>query len=264
MGEAEEGSGEVASEPRSAQTGPGVRLESASIFRMETTDQAGDMQMDNIVLMGSSGHAKVIIDIVEKEGRYGIVGLIDSFRSVGETTLGYRVLGAELDLPRLVVEYNLGGIIIAIGDNSVRAHAASRVADLCPDLPFVSAVHPNTQIGKDATIGAGTVVMAGAVVNPCCHVGRLCIVNTKASLDHDSVMGDFSSLAPGVTTGGNCRIGRYSAVSIGATLRHGITVGEHCVIGGASFVLKDVESFSVAYGTPARRIRDRQKGDRYL
>ena len=220
--------------------------------------------MDNIVLVGSSGQAKVIIDLVEKEGRYKMVGLIDAARSIGDSTLGYSVLGREIDLPALIVEYGLKGIIIAIGDNSVRAIVAATIRGLCPNLPFVTAVHPSASIGKQTTLGSGTVVMAGAVVNPCCQVGQFCILNTKASLDHDSVMEDFSSLAPGVTTGASCRIGTYSAVSIGAVLRHGITIGEHSVIGGGSYVTKDVEPFSIAYGTPARKIRARQQGEKYL
>ncbi len=220
--------------------------------------------MDNIALVGSSGQAKVIIDLVEKEGRYKIVGLIDAARSIGDSTLGYSVLGREIDLPALIVEYGLKGILIAIGDNSVRAIVAATILELCPNLPFVTAVHPSASIGKQATLGSGTVVMAGAVVNPCCQVGQFCILNTKASLDHDSVMEDFSSLAPGVTTGASCRIGTYSAVSIGAVLRHGITIGEHSVIGGGSYVSKDVEPFSIAYGTPARKIRARQQGEKYL
>lgn len=220
--------------------------------------------MENIVLLGSSGHANVIIDIVEKEGRYNLVGLLDPVRSIGETALGYPVLGHEIDLPQLIPARRLNGILVAIGDNHVRAQAAARIVDLCPGLPFVNAVHPTAGIGKETTLGPGTVVMAGAVVNPCCRVGRLCIVNTKASLDHDSVMADFSSLAPGVTTGGNCRIGSYSAVSIGAVLRHGITIGEHCVVGAGALVLNDIDPFCVAYGIPARKIRDRKKGDPYL
>ena len=128
--------------------------------------------MESILLVGSSGHAKVTADIVEKEGRYQIVGLIDAFRSVGEKTLGYSVLGAEMDLPKLSVEYDVKGLIIGIGDNSVRARIAGHVADICPGLAFVSAVHPSASVGKESTIGVGTVVMAGAVVNPCCQVGR--------------------------------------------------------------------------------------------
>jgi sugar O-acyltransferase (sialic acid O-acetyltransferase NeuD family) len=220
--------------------------------------------MDAIVVFGSSGHAKVVIDIVEKEGRYKIAGLLDGFRNVGEETLGYQVLGLEFDLPRLMGEYDLKGIIIAVGDNYSRAQVATRVSDICPNLPFVSTIYPNASIGKEATVGIGSVIMAGAVVNPCCQVGQFCIVNTSASLDHDSVMEDFSSLAPGATTGGNCRIGRYSAVCIGSVLRNGITIGEHSVIGAGSTVIKDVEPFALAFGCPAKKVRDRKPGDKYL
>ncbi len=222
------------------------------------------MYLDNIVLVGSSGHAKVIIDIVEKEARYNLVGLLDPARSIGETTLGYPVLGTEADLPRLIPAHQLKGILVAIGDNHVRAQVAAKIAGICPELPFVNAAHPTASVGRETTLGPGTVVMAGAVVNPCCRIGRLCIVNTRASLDHDSEMADFSSLAPGVTAGGNCRIGGYSAVSIGAVVRHGISIGEHCVVGAGSLVLNDIDPFCVAYGVPARKIRDRKEGDPYL
>jgi sugar O-acyltransferase (sialic acid O-acetyltransferase NeuD family) len=220
--------------------------------------------MQNIVLVGSSGHAKVVTDIVEQQGLYRIVGLIDAFRAPGETTLGYPVLGGESDLAALVDEHELKGVIVAIGDNSVRAKVTANVAEICPRLPLVSAVHPAASIGKGTTIDVGTVVMAGAVINPACRIGRGCIVNTRASLDHDGVMEDFSSLAPGVTTGGNCHIGKHAAVSIGAVLRHGIVIGEHSVVGAGSVVLGAVEAFSVAYGSPAKKVRDRLPGDKYL
>jgi acetyltransferase-like isoleucine patch superfamily enzyme len=106
--------------------------------------------------------------------------------------------------------------------------------------------------------------MAGVVVNPCCAVGRLCILNTGASLDHDSVMHDHSSLAPHATTGGNCEIGAYSAVSIGAVLIHGVKVGEHSVVGAGAVVTRAVRPYRVVYGVPAREVRERRAGDRYL
>ena len=220
--------------------------------------------MENIVLVGSGGHSKVVADVVEKQGLYRIVGLIDKFRVVGESTLGYQVLGAEIDLPKLIETHDLVGGIVAIGDNNDRAKVVAQIGGLCPHMRFVSAIHPSASVGSGTVIGAGSVIMAGAVVNPCCQVGRFCIVNTKASLDHDCVMEDFSSLAPGVTTGGYCRIGSYSAVNIGAILRDGIVIGEHSVVGGGSMVLRAVDAFSVAYGVPARKIRNRRQGDKYL
>jgi len=220
--------------------------------------------MDNIVIVGSSGHAKVVIDIVQHESRYNIVGLLDRNRMVGEEILRYRVLGKEETLPELTKIHSLKGVIVAIGDNFDRSKAVSRVRGLCPDLAFVSSVHPKSSIATDVSIGEGTVIMAGVSVNSCCSIGRFCILNTNSSLDHDSIMEDFSSLAPGVTTGGNCRIGSFSAICIGAVLIHGVHVGNNTVIGAASLVLKPIDSFIVAYGSPAKAIRKRKLGDKYL
>lgn len=136
--------------------------------------------------------------------------------------------------------------------------------EVCTDLTFVSAIHPRASIARDVSVGEGTVVMAGATINPSCSIGRFCILNTNSSLDHDSIMEDFSSLAPFVTTGGNCRIGGYSAVSIGVVLIHGIYIGEHSIVDAGSTVVKNIDPFKVAYGTPARAIRSRQPGDKYL
>jgi sugar O-acyltransferase (sialic acid O-acetyltransferase NeuD family) len=220
--------------------------------------------VESIVIIGSSGHAKVIIDIVEKENKYRIAGLVDQYRKVGEQTLGYHVLGQEDDLLQLTKTHSLMGAVVAIGDNFIRSQVATRVKESCPLLPFVKAIHPTASIGRDVSVGEGTVIMAGVSVNPCCSVGRFCILNTNSSLDHDSIMEDFSSLAPHATTGGNCRTGCCSAVSIGAVLVHGVHIGEHTVVGAGATVLNSVESFKVAFGTPARAIRDRKAGDRYL
>lgn len=220
--------------------------------------------MENIVVIGSSGHAKVIIDIVEREGKYKIVGFLDKYRAVGEQTLGYTVLGQEKDLLKIAKTHSLKGLIVAIGDNFIRSKVATYLMDVCPTLSFVSAIHPKASIAKDVSIGEGTVIMAGVTVNPCCSIGRFCILNTVSSLDHDSSMEDFSSLAPRVTTGGNCKIGKYTAVSIGAILLHGVVIGEHTVIGAGATVLGNIESNKVAYGLPARVIRERYPGEKYL
>ena len=220
--------------------------------------------MLNIIVIGSSGHAKVVIDIVERQGQYRLVGLIDAFRAVGEETLGYRVLGAEADLPVLMEGLAVAGVLVAIGDNYARARVTASIAALCPQLSFVSAVHPQASVGRGVRIGAGSVVMAGAVVNPGCDVGPGCIVNTRASLDHDSVMEAFSSLAPAAATGGYCYLGTCSALGMGALLLQRIRVGAHSVIGAGAVVTRTVADLCVSYGAPAKIIRTRQAGDKYL
>ncbi|MCG5078782.1 acetyltransferase [Paraburkholderia tagetis] len=220
--------------------------------------------MKNIVIVGSSGHAKVVIDIVERASRYRIVGLIDSFSAVGSETLGYKILGNELALPNIIKTQQVAGMLIAVGDNYARCDLRNRIASIAPHLPLVSAIHPQAAIARSAQIGAGTVVMAGAVVNADSVIGESCIVNTKASLDHDGKMAPYSSLAPGVVTGGNCRLGNISAVGIGAILKQGITIGEHSVIGAGAVVLQDVEPYVVAYGNPAKKVHSRKAGAPYL
>lgn len=217
--------------------------------------------MNNIVIIGSGGHAKSIIDVVEKQLKHRIVGLIDG---TPRDVMGYRVIGDEGSLESLVKAYQIDGALIAVGDNSVRAQVAERVQALCPDLPFAVAIHPAAIIGRDTVIGAGTVVMAGVVINACSTIGGHCIINTRASIDHDCELGDFVSLAPGVVTGGECRIGAYAAIGLGASLIHGVAIGEDAVIGAGAMVARDIESRAVAYGVPARVVRLRQHGDRYL
>lgn len=220
--------------------------------------------MDRIVIIGASGHARVVIDIIEQAGLYEIAGLIDRDLAIGDEMFGCGVIGREADLPELRRRHDLRGMIVAIGDNFIRDQVLARATAACPELPLISAVHPRASIARGVTIGPGSMIMAGAVVNPCSTIGSCCIVNTNSSLDHDSRMDDFSSLAPGAALGGHCRIGAYSAIGIGATVIHGRTLGEHVVVGAGSTVLHDVEPRQVVYGSPARLIRPRQPGDRYL
>ena len=220
--------------------------------------------MNQILLIGASEHAKVVMDVIEKEGKYQIHGLIDSYKPAGEDVFGYKILGAEDKLAKLFQSGEVLGGIITIGDNWTRHLMAEKIRSLLPDFKFISAIHPSASIARGVTIGAGTVLMAGVIVNSDSRIGESCILNTKSAHDHDCVMGDFSSLAPGVTTGGKVSIGAFSAISLGANVIHGVKIGEHVVLGAGAVTLKDIPDHSVAYGVPAKVIRKRQAGDKYL
>jgi sugar O-acyltransferase (sialic acid O-acetyltransferase NeuD family) len=222
------------------------------------------MNGETVIIIGSSGHSKVAIDIFEKEGRYKILGLIDSFRNAGEETLGYKVMGKEADLPELLSGNPDCKAFIAIGDNTVRYNVMTNLIKTVPHIDFSTTIHPSAQIGKNVKIGRGVAIMAGVVISSDSVIGDFAILNTKSSLDHDSKMGNFSSLGPNATTGGNVTIGEFSAVSIGATIKHGIMIGNHSIIGAGSLLLQCCDDFSIMYGVPARKIRSRQAGEKYL
>lgn len=217
-----------------------------------------------LVVYGAAGHAKVVFDIVRRQGIYQIVSVLDRYKPVGTACGPLFISGTMEQLPEMLLRLPDLEVIVAIGDNWARARIAQEILTLCPEIRFGQAIHPSAQIGSDVTIGAGSVVAAGAIINPSAKVGRGCLLNTGSSLDHDSVMGHFSSLAPAAAVGGGVRIGAYTSVGIGASVIQEITIGEHVVVGAGAVVVRDIPDLVVAYGVPARAIHERQIGECYL
>lgn len=222
------------------------------------------MNKQAVIIVGSSGHSKVIIDIFEKEGKYEIVGLLDAHRNIGEETLSYKVIGKVEHLPELLLKNPNSKIFIAIGDNWIRQKVVNKIIDIAPNIDFATTIHPSAQIGKNVQIGKGVAIMAGAIINSDSNIGDFAIINTNASIDHDCIMLKYSSVAPGVTTGGNVTIGEFSAISIGATIKHGISIGNHSVVGAGSVLVKNCGDNQIVYGIPAKEIKTREAGERYL
>jgi len=217
-----------------------------------------------IVVIGAGGHAKVIIDILEQAGTFQLQGLLDSQLPVGTRVLDYEVLGNDRDLPRLMEQAQVAGAVVAIGDNFLRGKIVAELRQLVPVLAFPPAIHPAATIARSAVIDAGTVVMAGAVVNSNTTVGEFCILNTNCSVDHDCMLGNYASLAPGSCVGGTVQIGEMSAICLGAKVIQRVKIGAHTVVGAGATVLSDLPANVVAYGTPAREIRERLAGERYM
>jgi sugar O-acyltransferase (sialic acid O-acetyltransferase NeuD family) len=220
--------------------------------------------MENVVVVGASGQAKIAMDAIEKEEEYRIVGLIDSYKPVGSSCFGYQVIGSEEDLPRLVTERKIYGGLVAIGNYIAKRRLIERISELIPSFTFINAIHPSVQIACEVVLGKGILMMAGAIINSDSRVGDHCTLCTGASLDHDSTMHDYSFLSAGVTVGGRCTIGAFSFISLGAKVISGVSVGEHAVVGAGATVVKDVPGYVVAYGTPARVIRTTSPEDKIL
>jgi len=217
-----------------------------------------------LVVVGTGGHARSVLDVIRCAGCCDVLGLLDSFRPRGDAALGLKVLGSEKDLPELCRA--TGGLrgLIAVGDNNGRRSVAARIRALVPGFEFMACVHPGATVAEDVVIGAGSVVMPGAVLVSGCRLGEGCIVNTAAVLDHEGRMGDYASLAPGAVCGGNVTLGGGTAVGLGARIVHRVTVGSDTVVGAGALVLDNLPDRVVAYGLPARVIRPREPGDSYL
>jgi len=220
--------------------------------------------VQRIVVVGTSGHAGVALDAIERCGGYEVVGLVDTFRKPGESGFGYPVIGPEEELPSLLRQRGDCAAVIAIGDNFQRMRLRDRLRELVPGIGFATVVHPTACVSPRAIVGEGAMLLAGSIVCAGARVAEGCLLNTGASLDHDCAMDAFSSLGPRAVVGGNVRIGVCSAIAIGATVLHGRRIGEHCVIGAGAVVLGDMPDHCVAYGVPARIVRRRSAGEAYL
>ena len=205
---------------------------------------------EKLVVFGAGGHAKVVIDIIEQQGVYEIAGLLDDdLRHRGTRFFGYPVLGTRADLPALL-SAQLCHAIVTIGDNASRAAVAAHLDQ--QGWRFASAVHPRASIGRGVTIGPGSVVMAGCVINADASLGTQVIINTGATVDHDCRIEDGVHIAPGCHLCGGVRIGQASLLGAGCSVTPGVNIGCKVTVGAGSVVIRDVADEAKVSGVPAR------------
>lgn len=210
--------------------------------------------MKGLWIVGSGGHAKVVIDTARATGEFKVLGCLDDDPGrFGQEVLGVPVVGpiSPVTIREHAVEY----AVVAIGSNVARRSIVGRFAT---DVSWVTLVHPRASVAASVRLGEGTVVFAGAVVQPDVHLGRHVIVNTSASVDHDSRLGDWVHIGPGAHLAGNVTIGEGTFLGIGSRVIPGVRVGDWSTIGAGSTVIDGLPSKVTAVGTPARVINRHQ------
>ena len=220
--------------------------------------------MENIVLFGGGNQAHYTIDIIEKEGKYNIVGIIDSVHDVGSERFGYKILGRQENLKEIISQYNIYGGVISIGDNWSRYLVSQQILKIIPNFIFVNAIHPSVVIGNTTELGFGVVAMAGCIFNPKAKIGNFTFFATGAQVEHDNIIHDFASISAGSITGGYVTIGKFSAITLGVTVLDRIEIGENTVVGAGSLIVKSLPDNVLAYGNPAKIIRSRNIGEKFL
>jgi sugar O-acyltransferase (sialic acid O-acetyltransferase NeuD family) len=211
-----------------------------------------------LIVVGAGGHASVVIDVAHLTGgSFEIVGLVDDAVPVGSRVSGFNVLGTIAEIGRFPHD----AVAFAVGDNIARARLFDRLQAAGEHFPTF--VHPSATVAASASLGPGTVVLAHAVVAPEAVIEADVIVNTGATIDHHSVVGAHAHIAPGVHIAGGCRVGEGAAIGIGSVIAPDITVGARTMVGAGSVIISDIPADKIAFGTPARVIRDRRPGDSF-
>ena len=220
--------------------------------------------MKNIVLIGGGNQVQYSIDIIEKQNLYNIVGIIDSKQEIGNDVYGYKIIGRQENLLELIKSYNIEGGLITIGDNYSRYYVHNIIKNIKPDFKFINAIHPSVVIGNNITFGEGILAMAGCIFNPGSFIGNFTFFATGAHVEHDCYISEYASISAGSLTGGHVKLGKFSALTLGVTVVDRIEIGENTVVGAGSVVLKSLPDNVLAYGNPAKIIRNRITGEKFL
>lgn len=203
--------------------------------------------MKRLAIIGASGHGKVVADAASCGGWKGIVFFDDAWPTLTHV-FDWRVAGRTEDLFRDV--HHFDGVVIAIGNNAVRQSIAKKFNET--DVVLSTIVHPTACISRFATIGQGSVVLAGAVLNPDCHIGDNCIINTNATIEHDCVLENGVHVSPNASLGGHVYVGNLSWIGIGASVKQATVIGMRVMVGAGAAVVSNIPDNVTVVGVPAR------------
>jgi sugar O-acyltransferase (sialic acid O-acetyltransferase NeuD family) len=209
-----------------------------------------------IVIVGAGGQGRIVADILLASRAAGSatepVAFVDDVCAPGEEIFGIPVAGPLSELAS--VDHD--AVIVAIGDNAARRATTERLLASGESLGI--ACHPSVIVGAEVHIGAGSMLSAGAIITPRARLGTGVLLNTRSSVDHDSVLGDFVHVSAGAVVGARCHIGEETMISLGASVSSDRTVGARTIVGAGAVVVRDIPDDVVAYGVPARVMRDRR------
>lgn len=198
-------------------------------------------RLNRLIIIGASGHGKVVADIAQLVGYSDIVFLDNNpelKKCAGHPVLGSDTMTKELD----------GDVFIAVGKSEIRRILMERDKD----RHFPILIHPQAVVARDAVIGDGTVIMAGVVINPGARIGKGGIVNTSSSVDHDCTIGDYCHISVGAHLSGTVNLGDCCWIGAGATVSNNVNICSGVVIGAGAVVIDDVKEAGTYVGVPAR------------
>lgn len=213
--------------------------------------------LPSVAIWGAGGHAKVLAEFLERIG-YRLTVFFDNDPKAASPVPGIplHVGRAGFLSWRREAGDNPGKCLVAIGGTHGKDRLEIQSFLGSHGLHPATAVHPSAFVAASVKLGDGCHVLAHAAVAADTVMGKACIVNTKASVDHESRLGQAVHIAPGATLAGCVSVGDFSLIGAGAVVLPRVRVGANVIVGAGSVVTRDVPDNRVAYGNPARIVRE--------
>lgn len=211
--------------------------------------------MKRIILVGAGGHAKTVVETIERTGDYEIVGFVAPGDIGEEVYLSYKIIGNDDHLGEL---YNKGirhafVCIGFMGLPSIRERLYTELKKVGFKVPII--IHPSSVVASDVTIGEGTYIGRNAIINADARIGKMCIINSAAVVEHECSIGDFSHVAVSAVICGQTAIGANVFIGANATVIQNVTIGNGSVIGAGSLVRKNIKDKTKVLGSKILKIQ---------
>lgn len=201
-----------------------------------------------LLIIGASGHGRVLADIAIRMKKWKSIAYLDDNESI-KSTMGIEIIGKSNDVYKYINDYD---IFVGIGSNTIRQKIQEKLESMHANIPVL--IHPSSVIGLNVEIKSGTSIMAGAVINCCSNIGKGCIINTGATIDHDNIIEDYVHISPGAHLAGSVRVGKGNWLGAGCIIINDKSIIAGCKLGAGAVVNRNITEVGTYVGVPARRI----------
>ena len=194
--------------------------------------------MKTIILIGAGGHCTSCIDVIEMQQKFKIIGLIDNSKK--KLSMNYKIIGDDKELKKISKKTKYALITIGhIKNSKIRENLFKKVLNY--GFKFPTIVSPLSYVSKRATIGDGTIVMHGAIINAGAKIGKNCIINNKTLIEHDVVIEDNCHLSTRSTVNGGVTIKKNSFIGSCSVIKQNIKIGKNCFVNANLFIEKNLK-----------------------
>jgi sugar O-acyltransferase (sialic acid O-acetyltransferase NeuD family) len=214
--------------------------------------------MNKILIIGCGEHSKIVIENIEQQNKYKIVGLVGfDKKDLKKKIFNYPVLCLYENISIFLkkkkdIKFYFIGIGVAKNNMKIREKIINEMNKL---LKTVNIIHPLSIVSKYAKIGKGNLFEAYSKLSCDCTIGNYCVIESFSSINHDQIIEDNVFIATNVSCAGK-KIGRNTIIADGVTVGFKKAIGSNCLITDGVTVTKNIQSNKICYGNPIKIINN--------